>query len=105
MTVHTPTPWFLAGSEIHDRPTTYDANGARTGSTPNSIAEVHVMPFGEQDANAAFIVHACNNHARLVEVLEEVLEERDRAVRQFVSMKTTGWSDKARAVIAAAKGD
>jgi hypothetical protein len=67
---HTPGPWVIAGSQIHDRVTFFDENGARTGETPNSIAEVHAMPFGEQEANARLIAAA----PALVEALERIIE-------------------------------
>lgn len=57
-TAHTPGPWFVVGREIHDRITEFDESGARIGSTPNSIAEIHVMPFGNQEANARLIAAA-----------------------------------------------
>lgn len=74
---HTPTPWHVAnGIEIHDR--------LPGGDTPNRICKVE-YPYGEMDyrngtskeANAKFIVTACNSHddnLAKIESLEMSLE-------------------------------
>lgn len=87
-TQHTPGPWFLVGNEIHDREAKYDASGARTGSTPNSIASVHIYPQtpiskGSQEANARLIAAAPELLAALIKAVsrqgftnEELFEAR-----------------------------
>lgn len=59
-TNHTPEPWHIVGTSIHDRLTEFDASGARIGSTPNQIAETYSTPFQTAESNARHIV-ACVN--------------------------------------------
>jgi hypothetical protein len=63
---HTPGPWFIVGDYIHDRQTFFDESGARIGETPNSICEMHAVPFGKKDANIRLIAHAPDMYEALV---------------------------------------
>lgn len=54
MDKHTPTPWILDGDWI-----------LKDDDTPVAAAHVNA------EANAAYIVRACNAHERLVEALKE----------------------------------
>lgn len=71
-TKHTPTPWVspsrCVGIYAPDR------NGEMIASTGNSdLKRYPPFPQDECEANAAFIVHAVNNHAALVEALRDEL--------------------------------
>lgn len=74
-TQHTPGPWTeskaYAGT-IH---------GTRAGKqTAYAVAAAHGMTTAEQDANAEFIIRACNSHAELVAALEMAVERLDYTV-------------------------
>lgn len=67
MTKHTPTPWNVNGGMRPGIKTVYADSGSiceMTNSQAHSDAE--------QEANAAFIVRACNNHDELVSALENL---------------------------------
>lgn len=69
---HTPGPWSLAVLTCIGGPApcvTYDH-----GDVGGHIASLSCVPNAE--ANAAFIVAACNNHYELVEALEWFAEQR-----------------------------
>lgn len=69
---HTPGPWVIAGTEIHDRATEHDETGARIGNTPNSIAKLYSMPnAGEMAFNAELIAAA----PELLNALKELMLE------------------------------
>lgn len=60
---HTPTPWLLDGFDIchHTGP-----------ATIHVIAKTSTPVEGDEQANAEFIVRACNAHYDLVEALQTV---------------------------------
>ena len=65
---HTPTPWATEGSfVIHPASGMTVADCQLHRDTPEEK--------GEDNANAAFIVRACNSHAALVEALKAIREE------------------------------
>lgn len=68
--LHTPTPWAIKASEktrvYRDEPIMASAILADTGSK--------MLPVTVQEANAAFIVLACNTHQILVDALEDARE-------------------------------
>lgn len=71
MSNHTKTPWRTGGEQ---NPTIiYDGDGWAVAST----AVVHVRKNAkyEADANAAFIVRACNAHDELVAALDWALSQ------------------------------
>jgi len=82
-TEHTPLPWTMhSGSVYQDGPNVWP-KGEDTGVR---IARMdrdnpHTSPC-ERDANAAFIVKACNTHNRLVEALTVVLNQWDCTTEQ-----------------------
>lgn len=90
---HTPGPWQIVGSEIHDRRCSFDEFGARTGSTPNSICEVHIVPHAATDANARLIAAAPDLLAEL-EIIHANAAESPEWIRRH-----------AAAAIAKAKGE
>ena len=59
---HTALPWKQYGSEIWQDDTTF-------------IAKVASERIGSREANAAFIVRACNSHYELVEALSNFITE------------------------------
>lgn len=67
MTEHTKTPWYTMNSEGQGMMASYDES---TQSATIAITYDH----GNMDAqaNAAFIVQACNAHDALVEALERI---------------------------------
>jgi hypothetical protein len=71
MSKHTPGPWILVGSEVHDRPTRFDDDGVRVGETPCMIASASIMPNkGQREANARLIAAA----PELLEALRNMVE-------------------------------
>ncbi len=72
MTARTPGPWTRNGSTVSIPINEHQSYGAYAGT----------------EANAAFIVRACNSHADLLEALETALDYvgdaySDEAVRLF----------------------
>lgn len=68
---HTPLPWIVS---TQNERLILSAKG-------DAVATVLAgIPFAEQDANAAFIVTACNAYPELVEALQNVLADASRAL-------------------------
>lgn len=92
---HTPTPWNVNQGRITADGVTVATSYAPSNATVNSIAL--------RDANAAFIVRACNAHDELVEILE-----RARGVVQMVDDAEGGQIDLLSAIdarLAKARGE
>ena len=72
--MHTPEPWYhVNGTDIHDRETRFDADGARIGSTANLIASALSMPDrAAAAANAARIVACVNACAGMADPAVEI---------------------------------
>lgn len=93
--VHTTAPWYCVNDwhEIHDRPTFYDAQGARIGPTPNRICIVDWHPISGREANA-----------RLIGAAPELLAALEVLVFQLEQMGSCDYVlDAARAAIAKAR--
>lgn len=76
---HTPIPWFVNGpSNIYAKtiPTERRANGELIPPLDKCVAQA-VLGWGisedEREANAAYIVRACNHHEELAGALKELL--------------------------------
>lgn len=97
-TKHTPLPWSKVTTgqimtEQYNQPFAVTQKGE-----PNLIAGT----FGDvkggievAEANAAFIVRACNSHAKLVKALERLVkinEEHNSAVEKVMG-RPAGWND------------
>ena len=67
MTNHTPTPW-VCGPEYEDGNPTYIHKDG------HAIADCSMGYGVEDDANAAFIVKAVNNHDALVQALQALVD-------------------------------
>jgi len=94
---HTPTPWFASGQQIHAGSVIEDDNGTHT-----QVCEVY-----GPEANAAFIVKACNSYGRMYEAIEILLVEHARASVALglpLPADTPG-SIAARAALAKARGE
>jgi hypothetical protein len=71
------------------------------------VAKIHawadteggLISLAESNANAAFIVRACNSHAALVSLLEELSAEDSQCRKDWLALKK-----QARAALALAKG-
>ena len=87
MTEHTPTPWVISRGK-----NTVMINGER-----GFVCFLDQPAGPEQEANAAFIVRACNAHSDLMALAEEA----ERAT-SFAALG--GLRQQARAALAAAKG-
>ena len=110
---HTPVPWmyfrnFRDNLCICKNPVNISTN-SRTNLSPSATnndyewvaelcAQSSTSPTAE--ANAAFIVRACNSHDELLEALEYIISCIDSG-EMFEVVKF----DKARAAIAKAKGE
>ena len=81
MAEHTPTPWFLGPTPGYLGGTQYKDDGARhsdpiTIRSPAHTEEIatvwtYLLPT---EANAEFIVRACNSHDEVLAALERLLE-------------------------------
>lgn len=101
MSEHTPTPWVVVvGKDNSDNgePLSPDIFGTITGGNEGwHIARVWLAgKYLNGEANAEFIVLACNNHDALVKALEGVIRVADRKTVEF---------DAARAALAKARGE
>lgn len=70
---HTPTPWIAEGRAI-DSETFEIATLTRNAMDMDE----NIITAGELEANAAFIVRACNTHGELLEVVKEAARYFDR---------------------------
>lgn len=99
MSKRTPGPWRV------DRNRTIRT--VADGSS-NLVAEVHNCPYDTptSDANARFIVRACNSHDELVEALAELvrLKDDDSGWGSTLTVREKAW-DAARAALAKARGE
>jgi hypothetical protein len=84
-TSHTPTPWVADGHYIHgpDELRFLAVAGDRAGVTP--------------EANAAFIVRACNSHDELLHHLRILAEEDSQCAPDWVAKKSAARAAIARA--------
>lgn len=77
---YTPTPWQIAGPGQ-----VFDAYGNEIAHCKSYGAGIvpsgYVAPWHKADANALFIVRACNNHAALRKVIEESIHPLAQAAR------------------------
>ena len=109
-TKHTPLPWCY-GAALNYHGFYIAPNGTlptlasveRCGAQVNVL--VHNFP-GETEANAAFIVRACNSHYDLVAALESLLHHID----SINPPSKIFWSgsveqEEARIILAKAKGE
>lgn len=101
-TKHTPTPWFLSGP--------HNDGSAGIYTTANPSVDSSVAAFSDVgEANAAFIVRACNAHDELVAALENTLQfakacqhmSEDKLMRQAIQHDI----DKAEAALRKARGE
>jgi hypothetical protein len=103
---HTPTPWSLAIRDHHN----YTEAGATIFGAGNEAAGVPVIADlpprtvdGTHEANAKFIVRACNSHEQLVAALDSLLFTVDVACGTAIpSTAFKAARDVARAALAAA---
>jgi hypothetical protein len=86
---HTPTPWCAGiGDRLSDGGDCWVVDCEATGS----IAEMQ-CPADTQEANALFIVQACNAHDALIaerDALKEALRETLRTMRDLQGMAFVG---------------
>lgn len=104
-TTHTPTPWTLDTHKYTD-----DGNKCRTfviHGPDYAIGRIQ-GPFSvlgkdqEKEANAAFIVRACNAHYESLEALEDLVKAHDAGMgANAVALRI----DMARAAISKARGE
>ena len=113
---HTPLPWAVSGirtrCEIPSVLNIYSENENIKGwhiAVPYSdiTDDEHI----QSQADAEFIVRACNNHYQLVEALEWILKiadvnyEQDGKLRHQGARTLKRIAEKAEAALAAAKGE
>lgn len=80
-TQHTPVPWSIGGFQYKDwRHSGEKSRGIiilanpNKNTVPNTIAEILESNFNINfEANAEFIVRACNSHDQLLESCEQML--------------------------------
>lgn len=99
---HTPTPYHVGEGKASI--IIYDSRG-------NAIADAKTFhgkhEDGQAEANAAFIVRACNSHAELLEALETLLKQYDILLDELTEEEFSGYPEviAARAALAKAKGE
>ena len=112
-TQHTPTPWSIGGlssnpgeghvieSDSADRTIAWTANSYCASNDEEYISQ-------EDEANADFIIQACNSHDALVEVLETLMALEDGEPGSYDDPDTQERADEiwkyARNAIDKAKG-
>lgn len=96
MSKHTATRWVI--DPENDRKVICEADSSFVADC-NGLADESC-----DTANAAFIVRACNNHARLVEALEALIAEYEPNLKAFATdaPRKAKWQ-AALAALAAAK--
>lgn len=99
---HTPTPW-MRESDINQHGSDYFL----VTEDYRTIADLRLddsdgsnVSIDEQEANADYIVRACNAHAGLVAALEDLM-----SLYFATKGHDPNFIDKARAALALAKGD
>lgn len=97
MAEHTPTPWFRNGKcEVGPRPRTDDQSDGML----HPVADV----FGDNAyADSAFIVEACNNHARLTNTID--LLEKNAGIQAKLLADTARQRDALVEVLEAVQSD
>lgn len=104
-TAHTPAPWVavpVKGS--YKRPVLIQSGTKLVASVNGTQLEPEQPSIGEAEANAEFIVRACNAHADLLEAAKDTLEalELNRDIHGDIY---GSWMNALRAAISKAQGD
>jgi hypothetical protein len=112
MTKHTATPWKLLrhydnkrSESIENRHTVKDDNGMNIARIWEPTGSVYTQ--AQQEANAAFIVTACNSHDELLEIVNKLATTNSNDFKsesehwKFIAMLRI----EARVAIAKAKGE
>ena len=81
MSEHTPIPWHVRSEHPANETLRESAHARRSIDTPRGTYYLDPKgsgpPPAEIEANAAFIVRACNAHAQMLQALEELIAEHD----------------------------
>ena len=95
---HTPLPWHNDCFQIKSEATGDNINHTGFGCLP-------INRSSEAEANAAFIVRACNNHYELLETLQDVFLMMDEQilVRNTDKDNEPDWAIKSMAFVARLK--
>jgi len=88
---HTPTPWTVSGNGIH--------KGIQC------VATTHMEPKEQRDADAAFIVRACNVHDELLAIADKLVRAWPRRDEPGYAAIIAEATDEARAARAHARGE
>ncbi len=67
-TTHTPLPWRIGVRTAHSKRDIYGPKGELV-----TLSDAVFTSLEEAQANAAFIVRACNNHYDLIAALEAIM--------------------------------
>jgi len=98
---HTRTPWIQRGQTIRNE------NGQIIADC--AAREETIKPIGgaERDANAAFIVRACNNHEALLAAAKSAVEAIDELIAEDdpFDMPPPWLDDLDQAIAAAEQGE
>ena len=104
---HTPTPWETGS--LMSRVQVWPAGWPVPMCVADCAAKYAPESNGEQCANAAFIVRACNNFEELVKALERAVDhlimDLDRNGKGIQSHDTPEALIQARAALAKARGE
>ena len=108
MDTHTPTPWAIGNDGTLRNLEGHVFSGARLVANCHGHQDGKELTRKENEANARFIVIACNAHADLLAALEDVTEliqkwRETGGVDSFAAL--TDAHDTARAAIAKANGE
>ena len=105
----TPGPWEVAGpsGNMGESFVIETSNGEKTiGWVANTGAEndEHGVTTEEDEANAAFIVRACNNHDALLGALENITRLMGRETRTRPQERSIYYHEAEAAIAGAEKG-
>lgn len=82
---HTPTPWIVGRHDIYPASNCCIMEAKQSGAY-KSLAKCFTMNRESDEANAAFIVKAANNHDYLVELLGKLVTYADISCESLGSL-------------------
>lgn len=99
---HTKLPWHVG---MKPGPMIYGTKGEQIADMMEANGEADLFPYvGENQANAAFIVRACNSHYELIAALEELTKSYHSKSMMPVDKFPAMWAF-CESAIAKAKGE
>ena len=97
---HTETPWKVAADFWKSNTRIVEVFGSHVLAV---TIDCHPVTAAEAEANAKFIVKACNNHDRLVETLKALYTEFEFQTAAYEGGSLDDLRDKVKAALLAVK--